>query len=316
MGDIENDPDFVHETLCSLARTQADLDYEVGRWLLAAKRLKVHERLAFPSFAAYVEHVFDIDGRKARERIRVAEELESLTLLASALRNLDLSWSAVREISRVATAENEELWIEECRGLSARQIEAKVAGLRKGDAPSVKPTEPVRKRITLEVSEEAFALFQEARTAMTRESGGSVSDDALVRALARALLAGGARDEGVAAYQIAIVTCDVCRKGSMRAGAGQVPVDEATLERAGCDAQLLGKVDGAEPPRASQSIPPKVRRAVVARDGGRCAVPGCRNAAFVDVHHTDRRADGGSHDPDGLSRSAARTTMRCTEGRS
>lgn len=28
-------------------------------------------------------------------------------------------------------------------------------------------------------------------------------------------------------------------------------------------------------------------------------MPGCRNAAFVDVHHVDRRVDGGGHEPDG-----------------
>jgi hypothetical protein len=34
------------------------------------------------------------------------------------------------------------------------------------------------------------------------------------------------------------------------------------------------------------------------RHGKRCAVPGCRHAAFVHLHHTTRRADGGDHDPD------------------
>jgi hypothetical protein len=29
-------------------------------------------------------------------------------------------------------------------------------------------------------------------------------------------------------------------------------------------------------------------------------VPGCRHAHFVDVHHIERRVDGGDHDPDGL----------------
>jgi hypothetical protein len=36
------------------------------------------------------------------------------------------------------------------------------------------------------------------------------------------------------------------------------------------------------------------------RDGGRCCVPGCRHATYVDVHHILPRADGGGHDPEGL----------------
>lgn len=36
------------------------------------------------------------------------------------------------------------------------------------------------------------------------------------------------------------------------------------------------------------------------RDHGRCAVPGCGAAVFIDVHHINPRADGGGHDPDNL----------------
>jgi hypothetical protein len=46
-------------------------------------------------------------------------------------------------------------------------------------------------------------------------------------------------------------------------------------------------------PRARQSIPPALRRAVLDRDRHRCQVPGCTHATYVDVHHIQRRADGG-----------------------
>jgi hypothetical protein len=31
------------------------------------------------------------------------------------------------------------------------------------------------------------------------------------------------------------------------------------------------------------------------RDGGRCRVPGCRHAVFVDVHHLELRSEGGGN---------------------
>jgi hypothetical protein len=37
---------------------------------------------------------------------------------------------------------------------------------------------------------------------------------------------------------------------------------------------------------AKQSIPPRVRREVSLRHGKRCALPGCRHAAFVELHHS------------------------------
>ena len=52
--------------------------------------------------------------------------------------------------------------------------------------------------------------------------------------------------------------------------------------------------------RARQAIAPAVRRAVLRRDGNRCGVPGCTNHRFLDVHHLDPLAEGGSDDPDRL----------------
>ena len=36
------------------------------------------------------------------------------------------------------------------------------------------------------------------------------------------------------------------------------------------------------------------------RDHGRCVVPGCRSARFLDVHHVEYRSEGGDHSPDNL----------------
>jgi hypothetical protein len=52
--------------------------------------------------------------------------------------------------------------------------------------------------------------------------------------------------------------------------------------------------------RARQETPPAIRREVFRRDRGRCVVPGCRNATYVDLHHLDLRSEGGSNDPDNL----------------
>jgi HNH endonuclease/RuvA, C-terminal domain len=76
-----------------------------------------------------------------------------------------------------------------------------------------------------------------------------------------------------------------------RDGAVDSPVDTAPRAAA---------IGAAPSPRAKQSIPPAVRRAVLARDQHRCRVPGCTHATFVDVHHIRPRSEGGGHDPDNL----------------
>jgi HNH endonuclease len=52
-------------------------------------------------------------------------------------------------------------------------------------------------------------------------------------------------------------------------------------------------------PRARQSIPPALRRAVLARDR-RCRVPGCTHATFLDVHHIQPRSEGGRNQAQNL----------------
>ena len=70
-----------------------------------------------------------------------------------------------------------------------------------------------------------------------------------------------------------------------------------------CDAQHISTetdAHGGVAKRATQNIPPAIRRKVMRRDKGRCVVPGCKHTHFVDVHHLNPRSEGGDHDPDGL----------------
>jgi 5-methylcytosine-specific restriction endonuclease McrA len=46
-------------------------------------------------------------------------------------------------------------------------------------------------------------------------------------------------------------------------------------------------------------IPPKVRRFVLARDGG-CVIDGCTSTYRLEVHHIVPRSEDGTHDPDNL----------------
>jgi hypothetical protein len=66
----------------------------------------------------------------------------------------------------------------------------------------------------------------------------------------------------------------------------------------GRDAGVRGA--GMKRRRATQNMPPAIRREVFWRDRGRCVVPGCRNATFVDLHHLELRSEGGDNDPDNL----------------
>jgi hypothetical protein len=77
-----------------------------------------------------------------------------------------------------------------------------------------------------------------------------------------------------------------------------LPLSAATARRLACDAGVVPIVLGtnSEPldvGRATRTIPPAIRRALVLRDGG-CAFPGCaRPPRWADAHHVRHWADGG-----------------------
>ncbi|HEY3498745.1 MAG TPA: HNH endonuclease, partial [Polyangiaceae bacterium] len=171
-----------------------------------------------------------------------------------------------------------------------------------------------------------------------REAGEPLEDDAALLALARLAL-GGPREAGRSSYQVALTVCEQCRKGWQEGQGELVEVSSEVVEMAECDAQHIGTVAGApsahvdatssvrerggahsskrgndgtrgyngarvdvavRTTRAKQSVPPSVRRQVLRRDGGRCRVPGCRHATFVDVHHRKPRSEHGGHHPENL----------------
>src|SRR5690349_16995788 len=92
-----------HEALLRLAEKRAGLDFEEGRCLLAALRAGAHLRLGYGSFQEYAERLFGYGPRVTQEKLRVAEALEALPAMARELEAGRVTFSAVRELTRVAT---------------------------------------------------------------------------------------------------------------------------------------------------------------------------------------------------------------------
>lgn len=299
-----------HAELTRLARIRAGLDLEEGRWLRAALSARVHERLGYASFIEYVERLFGYSPRLVHEKLRVAEALEQLPEISRALGGGALSWSSARELTRVVVPATETIWLKAAHGCTVREIEKLVSGHRLGDLPG-DPRDPgaVRHILRFEVSGEVLAVFREAMTQIRRIAGESLDDDAALLLMARQILAGpgdAKREDGRAPYQLAFTVCESCQRAKQVGGGEAIEVPASVLEMARCDAQALGDTHVGTPQtrgkrtRATQTIPPAVRRAVLRRDEHRCRVPGCSHTAFVDLHHIQTREDGGAHESDNL----------------
>jgi hypothetical protein len=216
--------------------------------------------------------------------------------------------------------DTEREWLAAAKGQTVRQLEELIAGKLPGDSPADRDRPEAKRHVLrFEVSAETLALFREAVQA-TRRSTGAASDDDTLLAMARHVL-GGPTDEGRSGHQIAFSVCTECGKGHQLSRGELVPVSDEIVEMASCDAQRIqcapsgaantnavapqtesAHVGATHPPptRASQTIPPATRRAVLIRDQRHCRVPGCRHATFLDVHHIVPRSQGGRNEADNL----------------
>jgi len=288
-----------HDKLVGIAKRRSGLDAEEATWLLIARREQVHVPLGFGSFLEYLERTLGYRPRTAIERLRVAEELEKLPATREMFASGGIAYSAVREMSRVAEPDTERAWLDAVANKTMREIEQVVAGHKKGDLPSDPADARLEpRRLCLELDPEAYALFLQARRGLEEQTGLAMDDSALIAAMCGRVLRDGGGAENAsdrAPYQIALTTCDQCRRTTQDAAGQVIAVGPEVLARARCDAEHIGRVDAATPARVTSDIPPATRRLVVRRDHHRCSVPGCRSSRNLQIHHIVAREHGGDH---------------------
>jgi uncharacterized protein DUF222 len=282
----------VHAQLARIATARSALDASEAELLLVAEEIQIWRAYGQPSLAAYLEQTLGYGPHAANDRMRVARELRELPRLHEALTAGLLHFTAVRELTRVATRETEDAWLAAAEGKNVRQIEQAVAGHDKGDLPTdPADLETALRRVGFDLSPATIAAFRAMRAQLDAEFGERLTDDQLFQTLARRALEPAAGSSGPAS-QVAYMQCPDCKAATVD-GAGMVAdVTPAQIETAMCDAEILGDVTH-EPERVRKTVSPRLRRQVFARDHHRCTVPGCRSARNLDVHHVQFRSHVG-----------------------
>jgi hypothetical protein len=300
-GDEPSNWRQAHAALQRIARRRAVLDVEEAHWLVIAKRTRVHVELGFATMLEYMERMLGYGRRVAFERLRVAEKLEELPETRELLAAGVITYSAVRELTRVADSDTEHSWLAELDGKTIREIEDRLSGVAPGDAPE-DLRDPVieKRRWTADVDADVYAAILEARRVIEEEHGGSLDDNAFVAALCERALRTTAPSESKPPYQIALTICERCDRATQDAGGRIIDVAPTVVERARCDAEHVGRLDAAVPTPTTTAIPLSIRRLVMRRDHHRCRVPGCGASKWLEVHHIIPREAGGTHDPSNL----------------
>src|SRR5688572_3926276 len=211
------------KALRSIAKRRAALDMEEAEWLLRARDAQVHKHLGLATFTSYMERVLGYGPKAAQDRIRVAEALAVLPRMRAEMAR-GLSFSAARELTRVALPETEAEWLDATEGKCLREIEQMVSGRKPGDLPET-PADPdrIEHMLQFRVSAQTHALVREAMRKLRQEAGRHLSEDEVVAQMARAALSGGGTTTD-APYQVGLTVCTGCRKTEMDGGGEPIQV--------------------------------------------------------------------------------------------
>src|SRR5512141_1614263 len=203
----------LHRRLKANHQQRSRLDARELDLLLEAEEAALHRRLGHPSLVEYMMAELDCTRHTANGTLRVAHELVDLPLIDREFHDGALSWTKVRELTRVATCETEEAWLDAIEGMGAHQVQRRVRGYRKGSLPSDPPDPSLATEwVGLEVSARMAARWRQMRTELDDEADRHLTDEELCERLCRRATTAVSGEDTVTrpAFQLAFKTCPDC----------------------------------------------------------------------------------------------------------
>jgi hypothetical protein len=270
----------------------------------------------------------DLSMATAREKVRVAHALKLLPKISGTFSTGELSYSKVRELTRVAHRNNEEDLVNFALRHTTSHVAERCRELRMGDASSINIAErafanrSLRVRrdpnrgmmtVTVDLPLEAGELIDKALDKARDDEALEIPDlvdtawskrqaDAFV-SLLKEYLSGDSSD-GRTSPDNYLVTIHVDQSALAGCdGRSALPIE--SVKRLCCDTQAVVLTENrkGEPlsiGRKSRIIPRAIQRAVRARDNNRCTFPGCINHRFLHCHHVEHWSNGGETALDNL----------------
>ena len=135
----EKQCETIHRRLKRIVKARGALDAQEAAALRDAQALRVWRQYGYASLIEYIELEMGYTPRVALERLRVAKAIEELPVIAEMLEQGEMPFSKAKELTRVATPETEETWVEAAGDKNVREVEKLVSGRKRGDTPETPP---------------------------------------------------------------------------------------------------------------------------------------------------------------------------------
>jgi hypothetical protein len=278
----------------AIATRRKEATAELAFLLFEFDQERLYEPLGYDNVAAYAEREGYVESeREAYDLVKIVRDLQGAPEWLEAFRRGELFPTKVRTIApflRKHPERSREL-LDATRKHPNRVLEALI---REGGGAT-----PVTRTFTFDSEEDAAWVQQRIEEVRrdARAAGANLTAGQALAQICRASKEGSTPDADVALRPSRVVihmTADG-KRAWLETRDGQVPVSQATVDEALCNAEL-SDVTG-DPARLSRTVPPRIARHVHDRDHGRCRAPGCKNRGFLHIHHEPGwKATG--HDPD------------------
>lgn len=278
-------------------------------WFAEVMNRHLYRELGYSSINQYAMKDLGFSKSRTGDFIRLAGQLDKLPAVREAMTSGELGYTKAREIVKVATPETEEEWLKAAnkprtelirevkRVKRAAKVDPNQNELLPAAPTVVAPKElPVRFQVDLTPEQEARRA---ALVERLHKLGGVPNNKAelMLEALAAFVETKEKAPRGalVSRPPVQIHVHEKEGRMTIQIEAGERELSMADAERMKCDAAVCTKGG-----RNWTTIPPRVRREVLARDGHRCQAPGCGRTRFLEVHHTVPRLRGGTNHPENL----------------
>lgn len=299
----------VHESLRQSLQILDSAQQCAVLWFAEIMKRQLYRELGYATINQYAMAELGFSKSKTRDFIRLTGQLDKLPAVRKALTSGEVGYTKVREIVSVATPETQDTWLKAARGSRrelvhevkkakrAAKVDPSQGELLPSDKPVVSPQQlPVRFQLDLTPEQEARRA---ALVERLHKLGGVPHDRAelILEALAALVESKerGPRGPLVSRPPVQIHVHETNGRMTVQVPTGERELSRPEAERMRCDAAIC-TAGG----RNTTTIPPRVRREVLARDRHSCRAPGCDRTRFLEVHHVVPRKRGGSNGHENL----------------
>ena len=256
-------------------------------WFGEVMRRKLYRDLGHSSINQYAIQELDFSTSKAGDFIRLANKLDNLPVVREAVASGELGYTKAREIVSVATPETQDAWLKAAKGTRkdlihevkkakrAAKVDPGQGELLPSSPTVVAPRElPVRFQLDLTPEQEAR---RSALVERLHKLGGIPVDrgELMLEGLAALIeikeseLTPRGVVQNRPPVQIHVHEAAETGRMSVQTDSGERELSRAESDRMRCDAAVCEHGG-----RNTTTIPPRVRREVLARDQHRCQAPG------------------------------------------